>query len=522
MHLPENLGLGRSQRVSCIFFVFLYSVIANIPFWAASHWLGLLPLGWFCFEYVGVGFVALFVSRLLAVSLLLVIVAADVLCGVSKTYYLSPEECFSNSGFLRELPAARLLAVAAVCLLAFLVILLAANVPKWPLRGNYRLGAAGALFAVALIGVGADYIAIFRDTGHVPSPFKLGRPVDANKFTGYGSLWFYRYPSITLAKDQRVFSTKHGTDGSLADYSAVQGATASALHSAGLTEAKGSMHPDLVVIVVESWGLGTDPMLRNALVHPYLQSPLLLKYDVQQGSVPFHGPTIDGETRELCGSSIGFNVQGATPAQLQTCLPATLSALGYHDIAAHGMDGHMFARSDWYDHIGFQERWFRTQFRELGLPECLGAFRGTCDASIARWVGHRLEQPHTHPDFVYWMTLNSHLPVPVPSGIVPAASCSLTPELVQQPALCSWYQFEANVHLSISQLAMSNLARPAVFVIVGDHAPPFSNATIRGQFSQTAVPYVLLLPRQTKMPQNLAGTGVSQRPGSTETQSVHN
>jgi hypothetical protein len=45
-----------------------------------------------------------------------------------------------------------------------------------------------------------------------------------------------------------------------------------------------------------------------------------------------------------------------------------------------------------------------------GLPDCFGAFFGTCDAAIADWIGRRLGK-HDDPYFVHWVTLNSHLPV---------------------------------------------------------------------------------------------------------------
>jgi phosphoglycerol transferase MdoB-like AlkP superfamily enzyme len=164
------------------------------------------------------------------------------------------------------------------------------------------------------------------------------------------------------------------------------------------------------------------------------------------------------------------------------------------------MDGHMYHRLNWYRKIGFQEQQFRTQFRRQGLPDCLGAFSGTCDAAVAEWIGNRLEQKDAGPNFVYWVTLNSHLPVPVPSPLRNAASCSLTPLLLQQPALCSWYQLVANVHDSVSRLALVDLARPTVFVIVGDHAPPFADPELRAQFSSTEVPFVILVPRLDKQP----------------------
>jgi len=64
--------------------------------------------------------------------------------------------------------------------------------------------------------------------------------------------------------------------------------------------------------------------------------------------------------------------------------------------------------------------------------------------------------------------------------------------------LCSWYQLVVNVHRSVAQLATGNLPRPTVFVIVGDHAPPFGDLARRERFSQTDVPYVILLPRSDR------------------------
>jgi hypothetical protein len=64
--------------------------------------------------------------------------------------------------------------------------------------------------------------------------------------------------------------------------------------------------------------------------------------------------------------------------------------------------------------------------------------------------------------------------------------------------VCSWYQLIANVHHSVADIAMSKLARPTVFVIVGDHAPPYSDPSLRDMFSQSVVPYVLLVPRQVQ------------------------
>ncbi|MGA2570426.1 MAG: sulfatase-like hydrolase/transferase [Terracidiphilus sp.] len=183
---------------------------------------------------------------------------------------------------------------------------------------------------------------------------------------------------------------------------------------------------------------------------------------------------------------------------MRSCLPDRLAALGYDRVALHGMIGYLFSRHSWYKTIGFQEIRFHDKFKQEGLPDCMGAFVGTCDADIASWIGRRLGQSNSRPTFVYWMTLNSHLPVPVPAQLSSPAPCQASFSVDPGTPLCSWFQLVVNVHRSVSQLALRDLARPTVFVIVGDHAPPFGNLAIRDRFSQTDVPYVILLPRSDR------------------------
>jgi len=47
----------------------------------------------------------------------------------------------------------------------------------------------------------------------------------------------------------------------------------------------------------------------------------------------------------------------------------------------------------------------------------------------------------------------------------------------------------------VRDLALMPSGRPTIFVIVGDHAPPFRKDSERAQFSQNEVPYVMLLPK---------------------------
>ena len=487
---------NRADLVRCFIFVLFYAVIVNFPFWAASPLLGLMRNGLFCVEYAGIGLLALFVPGIVAGGLLVVVIAADLICGVSQTFYLSPSECLRNAGSLFEFSRARFLIVMAVVVLTLLLGTAAAFLPVAKLKGSYRLIAAACLAAFAVFLVSVDSVTFVRGTGKVPNPFRLALPSDSAKISYFERLWFARLPMIRLLRNEiksldvsaKVFAAQE--DGAF-----VQSASSKGIHPASLIGGDtGREMPNLVLVLLESWGIPSDTSIRGELVKPYFQSSLLAHYEVSQGTVPFYGPTIAGEARELCSSHIGFHLLDASRQELQGCLPERLLQLGYHTMVLHGMDGHMFDRSIWYNTIGFQEKWFRDGFRKQGLPDCVGAFTGTCDGAIAEWIGHRLAQPEANPDFVYWVTLNSHLPVPTPPPFQAADSCSISPILSQQSAFCSWYQLVANVHHSVAQLAMAKLARPTVFVIVGDHAPAFANPRLRGQFSSEVVPYIVLVP----------------------------
>lgn len=496
---PQTIGDARGrEHVRWLIFALFYAVAANVPFWIASRWFGLLPLGWFCLEYAGIGILALFVPPVLAAVLLVVAILGDLLSAVCKTYYLAPTECVVNLGALLELSGFRLGAVAALIAIILLIAAIALTFPVKEIRGTHRSYAVIGLIAFCVFSVSMDCGAVFRETGLVPNPFRGMRPGDSNKYSDYRNLWAGRYPSLRLVRDEELFGgDRSGVNASLGDSSPIDSASAVALHASGIDNGGASQQrPNVVLVLVESWGLDSDSAVRDALLQPYTRPELGAQYQVLQGTVPFHGSTVGGESRELCGSEIGFEIKDVPAQGLARCLPDRLASLGYRTIALHGMSGHMFSRQSWYRSIGFEEQWFGDSFRQRGLPDCVGAFVGTCDSAVADWLGRRLQTREAWPDFAYWVTLNSHLPLPVPSGLAQAASCTDAPLLSAQPAYCSWYQLVANVHDSVARLAASKLGRPTVFVIVGDHAPPFANPVLRAQFSGAEVPYVLLVPRE--------------------------
>jgi hypothetical protein len=222
-------------------------------------------------------------------------------------------------------------------------------------------------------------------------------------------------------------------------------------------------------------------------------------YRVQTGTVPFVGGTTSGETRELCGDSRGRYGFTTGYANFTACWPARLDNAGYHTLAVHGFTPTMFGRKDWYRQFGFQESEFLPELERNGASLCDGAFLGACDADVAQWVGTRLlASRDQHAMFVHWVTLNSHLPIAQLESATSLEPCRSV-DIDQDRSLCSWFLHVLRVQNSVAKLALAPGLRLTVFIIVGDHAPPFLNATIWQRFSQTSVPYVVLLPKRVLM-----------------------
>ncbi len=499
--VPQHTWTERVRgHVPWLFFVVFYTVFANLPYWLAAHEFNFSRTGLFCVQYAVAGLISFFVPRLFTAVLLFAMILSDVLCGICETYYLPVRECLENFRAVHAFSGVHFFYANLILLLALLAAATAVLMPVKSFSRSQRWSAALCLVAFLAVILGKDIVSIRLSTGRFPFAASAATGGDRLELRGASVLRLSRTPIFRLVRLAKIdFAIRQKVEKSKGPLLPVPSASTAALRAAGITS--GGDHrvlPNLVLVMVESWGLAEDSPLRDALVQPYLQPSLLADYQVIQGTAPFNGATVAGEARELCGNSIGYYIIGAPAANLSGCLPSRLAALGYDRIALHGMSGYMFNRAAWYKTLGFQEIWFHDAFKREGLRDCAGAFVGTCDADIAAWIGRRLGEDDGHPYFIHWMTLNSHLPVEVPASLPDGAPCLADFSLEPNTPLCSWYQLVVNVHRSVAQLATENLPRPTVFVIVGDHAPPFGDPARRDRFSQTDVPYVILLPRSDR------------------------
>jgi hypothetical protein len=459
-----------------VFFVLLYLILPNLLRILSAGALNGAPHGYINMECLLIGAAGMFLPRRMVFAALLLESTVDFAYGVCYTYRFSLGELVSSLRYLPSMPAMRLLEGLALLALSILICRLLARSRPHPQK---RMRTAFALLACAVIPTVID--------------MADGQNLLWRKDSTLTSYRLVRCPAVVLALWE-VSALRMGGPSQRSDDHPMPSASAGAI--AYLDGRPGTAElPNVVMVVVESWGLLRDAHLAQGLVVSYGDPHIADKYRLTSGAVPFTGLTVPGEARELCQSTAGFGILHASPAMAAHCLPALFRARGYQNLAIHGFVGQMFYRDSWYRELGFDRSWFGPELHRMGLPDCPGAFPGTCDTAIAGWVGGTLlTEQQDRPRFIYWVTLNSHLPEPAHPDLPDDGVCATQPALRNSTALCSWFRLVRAVHQSVEQAALVSTARPTVFVLVGDHAPPFSDPELRAAFSDTEVPYVMLTP----------------------------
>ena len=466
------------MKARVLFNIFVYVIAANVPVWIASRLIDFSLNGLFNIEYVAIGIVSLFVGQTLTICLLLSTMSIDLVYNIGKTYMLRPGELMASASSAPLYVGSHAGTIVAIASVIVLVCFLAVKSGSANWRSRERVCVASWLIAIACLGVAID--------------------CSRNKVTALhadydeGGFRLIRNGFHRVVMDQ--IGLKKGQDNSEAGIETISASRNLLEFTSAGGKVGDNVDPNIVFVVVESWGKNRSNTVEEALLTPYRSIELEHSYIVSTGTVPFNGGTVSGEMRELCGTKLGLGVISAPELRLKECLPGQIEKKGYHTVAVHGFEGTMFERASWYRKIHFEETWFRKQLLREGLPECPGPFPGICDAAIADWIQSRLQNAK-EPQFIYWMTLNSHLPVPLVNMVKDPPSCSSV-TILADDGICAWYRLIFNVHRSIAELAIKEEGKPTIFVVVGDHAPPFSSQNRRDQFSYTVVPYVVLWPKR--------------------------
>jgi hypothetical protein len=250
---------------------------------------------------------------------------------------------------------------------------------------------------------------------------------------------------------------------------------------------------DIVLIVVESQGLLKNARDMSQVLAPLIDPAIQARYAVDTGTVHFYGTTMFAELRTLCR----VYIPNAIPAELpgrERCLPNVLRRLGYETVSYHGFARLFYERSRWYPAVGFDRSYFAEELQPLAPPKCGNALPGVCDLWIADQVERELSMPGGRK-FIYWLTLNSHLPVD--SGLASESSfdCASTESLREEIGPCELARIHFQLYTRIARMALNPGLPAARFIIVGDHMPPFAKFSERALYDDARVPFVELTPK---------------------------
>ncbi len=264
--------------------------------------------------------------------------------------------------------------------------------------------------------------------------------------------------------------------------------------------ADGERH--LVLIMVESLGVPKDNQtMSDKLFGYYDNSAIKARYDVSQGTSLYYNSTTSGEMRELCGRwGDYYELLETEDPNLLNCLPAQLAEKGYAAHAMHSFKGPFFKRETWYPKIGFEKQEFWKNLQERGAEWCGGVFGGACDRQVPAMLAENLKKA-TEPTFLYWLTLNAHLPVPNGQNLNVENCEQVSPKLASDfPMICRQFAIFDDIDKALVQEITARDFPEADILLVGDHMPPFFDRHHRSQFDPERVPWLYLKAKGNTQP----------------------
>ncbi len=254
--------------------------------------------------------------------------------------------------------------------------------------------------------------------------------------------------------------------------------------------ADGKRH--LLLVMVESLGVpkGNPEMARRLFALYKTNAAVNARYELSEGTSLYYNSTTGGEVRELCGRWGDY--YDLLDRKDDSCMPAKLSKKGYNTVAMHSFTGDFFSRSTWYPNIGFQQRFFEDDFLRAGAQRCGGVFAGACDRYIPAQIAAKLKAAKK-PTFLYWLTLNSHLPVPQGMNLN-VDNCETFSATLQRdfPQICRQLKIYDDIDTALIREITARDFPETDILIVGDHMPPYFDRHHRSQFDPARVPWLYL------------------------------
>ena len=253
---------------------------------------------------------------------------------------------------------------------------------------------------------------------------------------------------------------------------------------------------DALLVIVEGYGVLADAKLRAAVEAAFSDSKLLERYKVSVGDVPYQGSTTAGEIRELCGTNTKY-AQLASGEAEPTCLPTRLGEAGHETAGFHAFTGDFFERHAWWPKLGLGESYFAEELLQSGdrrWGHCGAVFTGLCDLELADVIQRRLASPNEKPRFIYWLTLNTHIPL-MSEPDSSAFGCGTSSDPFSDAQTCAMGDIWARTFRAVADIALAEESGLQI-LLVGDHAPPSWTRRGRALFEPGIVRWISLTPKR--------------------------
>lgn len=358
------------------------------------------------------------------------------------------------------------------------------NLPVLSLSQSVRfMGELNAFNSAEYVGIGLLLIGLLIAAGFAlrrPTQFRDQRAV----LLAVGAVALVAACDVYMGAGMRGHYKRVSADGA---------PFTSGVSGSDLLPAAGAGAPtrNVMVVMVESLGEPVgNPELSRMIFARYNDPAITARFEVSRGTTTYYGSTTSGEMRELCGRWGDYDE--VLDQRDSGCLPARMAKQGYETTAYHSFSGDFFERSTWYPNIGFQNMHFRSSLLKGGAERCGGVFPGVCDRDVPRQLAAKLKSADT-PQFVYWLTVNSHLPVPEKNNLDTDNCARVSPTLAQDyPMICRQVAIWDAIDRAMVKEITADDFPPTDILLVGDHMPPYFDSATRTQFAPDRVPWLLL------------------------------
>lgn len=453
-----------SLRLSQFLVALLLLILPNLVFWWTTHyfgyqrpWLNLdygLAFALWCLGWRWAGYAAAFLA-----------LAIDVLAGAAQVYLLfEPGQLLQLLAFAQQ---------ARPGFIAFFICLLVLNgcfykFAAWALTHKKAMARA-LLCALAPFAI-LNIAPMLAELNNQQANLQLDRRIVV-------------LGSQTDVLHRVFFRSNMGHH--LAEATEEKAAFTTWPESTATEQSWGNTQPlpkRMLLVLVESWGVPHNEKELTYQLNTLRRPGVEL---IESGNIRQTGGTVAGELRELCklaSSKIYFGDLGKAAAK---CWPYRLQQEGYVTTAVHSASSAMYRRNEWYPSIGFTHKYFMHNYPRQA-KRCY-SFPGLCDVDLAPFVADVLTA--NEKSFVYWMTLNSHLPYDKRDlQKHPSVDCTAI-GLKEGSQRCTHYSLIQELFASLADVLVQPKLQGTEVVLVGDHQPPFFNMTDRDAFLPGVVPF---------------------------------